>query len=313
MPKATPLLATRSLSKRFGRVQAVKNLDISIHEGDIYGFLGLNGAGKTTTLRMILGLVRPGSGEMELDGVPLSAGSPAGRSKLGALVEGPAFFPRLSGLQNLQLLGGLGGTVTREEAAALMERVGLREAASRPAGTYSLGMKQRLGIALALVGNPRLVVLDEPTNGLDPRGIQDIRRLVVDLNRDQGLTFLLSSHLLGEVEQICSRAGILHQGRLLVEGAVSDLIQEPLPVLRLRLEPVDQAAEVLGRLLGRRGFTHREDGFLVHEADTPGLVADLVAAGLRVHEVSRRARTLEDVFMERVLAEETFPPGASGS
>ena len=213
------VVVTHELTKRYGERAAVDRADMTIRRGEVYGLLGPNGAGKTTALRMLLGLVRPTSGSATVLGE--KPGSPGVLSRVGALVEGPGFYPYLSGRDNLRVLARFAGL---EEVAveAALEQVDLTDRASDRFRSYSLGMKQRLGVAAALLGTPELLILDEPTNGLDPAGMTDMRDLVRALAH-QGQTVLLSSHLLGEVQEICDRVGVISGGRLLAESSVSDL------------------------------------------------------------------------------------------
>ncbi|MPZ26738.1 MAG: ATP-binding cassette domain-containing protein [Micromonosporaceae bacterium] len=287
-----PVVVTERLTKRYGHQVAVDAVSLTVRRGEIYGFLGPNGAGKTTTLRMLLGLVRPTRGRARVLG-----GRPGERSvlrRVGALVEDPGFYPYLSGRDNLRVLARyrrLPDTV----ADQALEQVDLGGRGRDRFRSYSLGMKQRLGVAAALLGEPDLLILDEPTNGLDPAGMADMRRLVRRLT-DQGQTVLLSSHLLGEVQQICDRVGVIAAGRLLTESTVADL--RGTRTLVVRAEPVARAGEVIEIGLGLpvRPF---DGGGLQVDADpdrTPEVVRTLVTAGVDVHEVRPSERTLEEAF-----------------
>jgi ABC-type multidrug transport system ATPase subunit len=215
----TTVASTTSLTKRYGDRVAVDEVSMTVQRGEVYGFLGPNGAGKTTTLRMLLGLVRPTAGSASILGRPAGTYDPDHR--VGALIEGPGFHPYLSGRDNLRHLARLSG-FPATEVERVLERVDLADRGDDKYKGYSLGMKQRLGVASALMGEPELIVLDEPTNGLDPAGMSDMRALVVDLARG-GQTVLLSSHLLAEVQEICDRVGVINGGRLLRESTVADL------------------------------------------------------------------------------------------
>jgi len=311
------VLSTTGLSRSFGRVQAVRGVDIQVRRGDVYGFLGLNGAGKTTTIRMLLGLLRPTAGRISFFGEEIRGRRSAWRRGIGALVEGPAFFGRLTGYENVLLLGRVSGGCSPARASELLELVGLSQAAHRQARTFSLGMKQRLGIALALVGKPRMVILDEPTNGLDPQGIRDVRDLLLRLNAEEGLTLLVSSHLLSEVEQLCTRVGILHEGRLIMQGGVEEIMSRASGEIRLRAEPEEQARRVIAGMKNRlkdggrlefRDPPARERGWIIlrdgGRLDTAELVRTLVAAGVEVSEITRRRPTLEEIFLRQVQPEE---------
>jgi ABC-2 type transport system ATP-binding protein len=286
------VLETRNLTKRYGERLAVDAVSMTVRRGEVYGFLGPNGAGKTTTLRMSLGLVLPTSGTARVLGRP--AGDSAAIAHVGALIEGPGFYPYLSGRANLQVMAryrGLPDTVVDDA----LERVDLADRGRDRFKAYSLGMKQRLGVAAALMGGPELIVLDEPTNGLDPGGMADMRALIVDLARS-GQTVLLSSHLLAEVEEICDRVGVISRGRLLEESTVAELRGGRR--LRIVATPLDRALAV-----GMR-FTEKAqldgDAVLLDVPDerTPEVIRALVGDGLDVHEAIVSERTLEEVFFE---------------
>jgi ABC-type multidrug transport system ATPase subunit len=290
-----PLVETRGLTKRYGqRITAVDNLDLAVWRGEVYGFLGPNGAGKTTTLRMLLGLIEPTSGTASvLRGEP---GSPESLGGVGALVESPAFYPYLSGYDNLRVISRYAG-VPRPRIGEVLETVELSGRAKDRFKKYSLGMKQRLGVAAALLKDPELLILDEPTNGLDPKGMADMRALVRELGRG-GRTVLLSSHLLGEVEQICDRVGVIHKGTLVAEGTVAELRGEE--GLVVRAEPIEEARQISERFKGVEAV-RVADGMLRLTTD-PGRAAEinakLVSAGLRVSELRPAEQSLEEVFLE---------------
>ncbi len=291
-----PVISTRGLTKRYGRVLAVDGVDLDVHEGDRYGFLGPNGSGKTTTVRMLLGLVFPTRGEIEVLGhrVPRHVGRAL--PDIGALVEGPAAYPHLSGRANLSLLDasgpGGGWRTRRRRVGEVLEEVGLSGAGRRPVRTYSLGMKQRLGLAAALVRRPRLLVLDEPTNGLDPRGIVHVRELLVRLN-EQGTTVFLSSHLLAEIEQLCTRVGVLDRGHLVTQTSL-DSLRAPTGRAVVDVADADAALALLdGRVVQREGSRLVVTGLPVEE-----LTRRLVRAGIGVREVGPERRTLEQAVLE---------------
>jgi ABC-type multidrug transport system ATPase subunit len=293
-PDASPLVRTRGLTKRYGGVTAVDGLDLRVGRGEVYGFLGPNGAGKTTTLKMLLGLIRPTAGTAEVLG--LTPGSPDGLAKTGALVESPAFYPYLSGEGNLKVMARYSG-VSNRRVAEVLETVELSGRAKDRYKKYSLGMKQRLGVAAALLKDPDLLILDEPTNGLDPKGMADMRTLIRRLGTGER-TVLLSSHLLGEVEQVCDRVGVIHKGRLISEGAVADLRGGE--ALLIRVEPLEDAARIAERLEGVEGV-ERNDGALrltTAPERAAEINAKLVSAGLRVSELRPAERSLEDAFLE---------------
>ncbi|HEX7340438.1 MAG TPA: ABC transporter ATP-binding protein [Rhodanobacteraceae bacterium] len=213
---------TRNLTRLFRGEHGIRDLDLAVPKGAIYGFLGPNGAGKTTTIRLLLGLLVPDAGYVELFGRKLERHDPATRAGIGAMVEAPSLYPHLSGRDNVEVTRRLLG-LPRTRTDAVLEIVGLRDDARRRVRGYSLGMRQRLGIALALLGEPRLLILDEPTNGLDPAGIAEIRHFIEHMTHELGLTVFLSSHLLGEVEQLATHVGVVQHGRLLFQGALDAL------------------------------------------------------------------------------------------
>ena len=287
MPAA---LSAASLTKRFGERVAVDRVSLEVARGDVYGFLGPNGAGKTTTLRMLVGLIRPTAGEVRLLGVPIREALP----RVGAIVEAPAFYGYLSGRDNLRLLADLTGPCPPARLDAVLDRVGLLDRASDPVRIYSHGMKQRLAIAAALLPGPELVLLDEPTNGLDPMGIRDVRALLRSLAADDGITVFLSSHLLAEVEQVCNRGCVIVAGRLRWEGEVAGLLAARRRI-RLDAEPHELAARVVAAQGARL-----HDGIVTPAVDPADLVAALVAAGARVRQIALETPTLEEVFVEMV-------------
>jgi ABC-2 type transport system ATP-binding protein len=289
------VLRATGLTKRYpGGVLAVDGVDLTVHRGEVYGFLGPNGAGKTTTMRMLLGLIRPTSGTVDLLGEP--PGSPAGLARVGALIESPGFYPYLSGLDNLRILARYGG-VPRGRIDTVLDAVDLTDRAGDRFATYSLGMKQRLGVASALLGDPELLVLDEPTNGLDPAGMADMRALVRRLGAE-GRAVLLSSHLLGEVQQICDRVGVISGGRLIAESTVAELRGQA--ALVIAAAPLDVAARRAVQLLGadRVQVVGAELRLTAGEAEAAEINRELVAAGVEVSELRRAERSLEEVFLE---------------
>jgi ABC-2 type transport system ATP-binding protein len=287
------IVITNGLTKRYGDRLAVDGVSLTVRRGEVYGFLGPNGAGKTTTLRLLLGLVRPTGGEVTVLGRP--PGAPEALARIGALVEQPGFYPYLSGRDNLRVLARYAGLDDVAVEAAL-ELVDLTGRGSDRFRSYSLGMKQRLGVAAALLGRPELLILDEPTNGLDPAGMADMRDLI-RAAADHRQTVLLSSHLLGEVEQICDRVGVIAAGRLLAETTVADLRGQA--GLLVRAEPLPAARAAAERVLGADRLSI-VDGALRLSASAdraPELARALVAAGVTVHELRPCERTLEDAFL----------------
>ena len=291
------MIQTRGLTKTYGDVRAVDDVHLDVREGDVYGFLGANGSGKTTTVRMLLGLVMANDGEAELFGEPMPKSAASVLPRIGALVEGPGAYPHLSGRANLALFDAAAGPRVRRadrrsRITEVLEQVGLDPADKRPTKTYSLGMKQRLGLAAALVRRPPLLVLDEPTNGLDPQGIRDIRELLLGLNR-AGTTIFLSSHLLAEVEQMSTRVGVLDRGRLVLQEDMS-AIRAVTGLVRVRTPDPDAAIALLDGRVQERGAGE----VVVRADDIADLNVRLVTAGVRVTGLEPVRRTLEQVVLE---------------
>jgi ABC-2 type transport system ATP-binding protein len=291
-------LQTENLTKRFGARTAVDRLTIHVEREDIYGFLGPNGAGKSTTLRMLLGLVKPSSGSIKFPVNDSSWEYLRARSRVGAIIETPAFYDNFSARRNLQLLASLSGGVSKKRVEEVLEIVNLRERAGDPVKVYSYGMRQRLGIAQALLPTPQLIILDEPTNGLDPQGIHETRKLIRRLRDEFRLTVLLSSHLLTEIEQLCNRVGIIHEGRLLYEGGPESLLA-PTSLYKVRVDDPAKAVEVLSK---EAGLTVSQNGasFLKIDADQQRLAeanALLVGKGIKVYELSPVQQSLEEAFL----------------
>jgi len=289
------MIRTTALTKRYGAILAVDGVSLDVRAGDIYGFLGANGSGKTTTVRMILGLVLATGGDIQLLGQPMPRAARQVLPGVGALVEGPAAYPYLSGRSNLALLDAMGqGGVRRTRSRRIdevLEQVGLAAVGRRPVKAYSLGMRQRLGLAAALLRAPRLLVLDEPTNGLDPQGIREIRELLLALHAN-GTTVFLSSHLLAEVEQLCTRVGVLDRGRLVLQDELARL-QAPTGRTVVHTPDQDRARALLnGRIEYRDG-----DRLVVRGANAAELNAMLVSDGVRVTELGPERRTLEQVVL----------------
>jgi len=291
----TTVISTRGLVKQYGRLRAVDGIDLNVQAGDVYGFLGANGSGKTTTVRMLLGLVLPTSGEIDLLGERMPRAGRRVLPRVGALIEGPAHYGHLSGRENLSLLdaSGRGGSwrTRRRRVDDALEQVGLAGVGRRPVKAYSLGMRQRLGLAGALMRRPELLVLDEPTNGLDPQGITEVRELLLELHRG-GTTVFLSSHLLAEVEQLCSRVGVLDRGRLVLQDELATLtaptgstvVQTPVP---------DQVRAALdGRVSSIDG-----ERVIVRGSDPAEVNALLVGAGIPVTGLALERPTLEEVVL----------------
>jgi ABC-2 type transport system ATP-binding protein len=295
------LVQTRDLTKVYGgRITAVNRVALSVRRGEVYGFLGPNGAGKTTTLRMLVGLVRPTAGSATVLGKP--PGHPEALARTGVLIESPGFYPYLSGRDNLLVVARYAG-VAGGRVDDVLELVGLTDRAGDRYAGYSLGMKQRLGVGAALLKDPELLVLDEPTNGLDPAGMRDMRALIRELG-SRGHTVLLSSHLLGEVQQVCDRVGVIARGELIAESTVAELRGEA--GLLVAAEPLELARAAAEELLGAENVAV-VDGTLrlrVDPAHAGKVSTALVQAGSTLTELRPLERTLEEAFLEMTGAEE---------
>ena len=299
-----PAIRITNLSKTFGRrrkrIEAVKHVTLDIPVGQVYGFLGPNGAGKTTTIRMMLDLIRPTEGDVTIFGQHVRREHGVLR-RVGAIVEGAMFYNFLSGRRNLEVLARTANDLNPQRIDALLEQVGLAHRADQRVKGYSTGMKQRLGLAAALLGDPDLLILDEPTNGLDPEGMHEIRQFIRSLADDHGKTIFLSSHLLGEVEQVCDRVAIINLGEIVREGMVTDLL-EGKSRLRVEASPLDRAAAVLGE----RWAVSSNGQWLTIDAtreDAPYLVRRLVEQGVDVYQVASQRQTLEEYFLSVVREE----------
>lgn len=300
------ILQTEGLTKRYGNRTVVDRLSLSVARGDIFGFLGQNGAGKSTAIRMWLGLVRPTSGRVLLFGHDRSKHPLQALQRLGAIVEAPAFYENFSGWDNVRMFAAMSGGASRKRIDETLDLVDLLDRAHDPVRTYSHGMRQRLGIAQALLPNPEFIILDEPTDGLDPQGILKIRLLLPRLRDELGLTILLSSHLLHEVERICNTVAIIDEGRLLYQGAVGGLLAKE-KLIKITAEPLELAFRLLSLepslSVNRNGssslYVRMQNDFI------PCVNAMLVANGISVLELSPQRPTLEEVFMS--LTHHTAP------
>jgi len=300
------LLRTEALTKRFGKRVAVDNVFLEIYEGDIYGFLGLNGAGKTTTIRMLLNLVEPSRGKVFIFGKPLRNNFVEIMRDVGvgALVENPTFYPYLSAYKNLEILRIIAGNTSIGRIEEVLEMVGLTSRMHDKVRTYSQGMKQRLGIAQAILGGPRFCILDEPTNGLDPEGINHIRSLIKELNRKSGTTFLISSHLLHEIEIMCNRVGVIHNGKLFVQDSVDKLLASNIECLKIKVLPaqIQKAKDIIRKKSWVKKLEGQEDGSLtvkIEGSSFADLNTELVGAGINVSEFTPVRIILESYFLEK--------------
>ncbi|HEV7694176.1 MAG TPA: ABC transporter ATP-binding protein [Hyphomonadaceae bacterium] len=296
------MIETQSLTRHFGKRLAVDGVSMTVPDKAVYGFLGRNGAGKTTTLKMLLGLIRPDSGTAKICGIDVSQDRIGAARKIGALLEAHGFYANLSGQENLELTRRLLG-VAPSEIDRVLDVVDMTANAARRVGQYSLGMKQRLGLARAMIGAPPVLILDEPTNGLDPDGIADMRAFLKTLPERTGATVLLSSHLLGEIEQIASHVGIIHEGRLMLEGDLAQLKAGLAPQITV---DTDDPARVSALATGR-GFAVSQDAGRVVAKLKPGDDARTAAAtlnralneaGIAVFSIGPSARTLEGIYRD---------------
>lgn len=293
------ILQTHQLGKRFGKRWAVKNLNLNVQRGDVFGFLGPNGAGKSTTIRMLFSLITPTTGDVRLFDSSLKSHRSDVLRRVGGIVEKPDFYEYLSAYKNLEIVGSFGGGVHRGRILEVLELVGLADRTYDRVKTYSHGMKQRLGIGQALLLDPELVILDEPTSGLDPQGMKEVRDLIVHLSRDQKKTVILSSHFLNEVEMVANRMAIINKGELVVQGTVNALLDEGEKYVIVRAEPYQKVISLLKqqkRIVKK--FTQKDDVFEVTMdfADIPTLNKAFVQAHISVQALVPR-RSLEDFFL----------------
>jgi ABC-2 type transport system ATP-binding protein len=292
------ILRTTGLTKQFGRLMAVKNLNLELRRGEVFGFLGPNGAGKSTTVGMILGLIRPTSGKVEIFGQDISVNPWSALRRIGAVIEEPAFYPYLSGWNNLKTLARSIGDIPDSRIDEVLVRVNLRDRAGDKYSHYSMGMKQRLGIASTLLRDPELIILDEPTNGLDPAGTKEVRDLIPQLAHERR-TVLLCSHLLHEVEMVCDRVAIIKQGSMIANATVEELTARG-RMLQIKVENPEQAAEVLKRMPWIKS-ARVEDGYLVVDAppDSGSQVNRVLAENkIFASEIMMRNISLESIFLE---------------
>jgi len=298
MPRAEEeIIETSHLTKIFKNRTAVSDLNLSVFEGDVFGFLGPNGAGKSTTIRMLLGLIRPTTGAIRLFKKPFPKFRKESLLKIGALVERPDFYPYLSARKNLEILGRLSGGVPQTRINEVLEIVRLRDRANDHVKVYSQGMKQRLGIAQALLNNPKLVILDEPSLGLDPQGMKEVRELIQSIS-GQRVTIFLSSHLLHEVEQICTRMAIIHRGEILIQGDVQELLKSGKTTLTIRTPELARAQSVLKGTRFLEAVDIREDALKIQidYSKIPEINELLVRSQIPIFELTPKT-SLEDFYL----------------
>jgi ABC-type branched-subunit amino acid transport system ATPase component len=295
------IIKVEGLCKTFGKLQAVNNLSFSVNEGDVYGFLGQNGAGKSTTIRMLLTLIAPTSGTLELFGKSLSSHRKEILSQIGAMIERPDLYKYLSAYDNLKLFAKLSGCkVTNQLLMNQLEMVGLADRANDKVKGFSQGMKQRLGIAIALVHNPALVILDEPTNGLDPQGIADIRNLIKSLSTDHKKTVVVSSHLLNEIEQVASRILIIDKGKKIIEGTTQELLDPNQTVVDIETNDSQKAYTLLSASTWAnhlQPLTNNKNSLTLNKHQIPDLLRSLVEMNIDVYALQQR-HSLEDYFLK---------------
>ena len=298
------VIQTTGLSKRYKDRWAVDHLDLRVEQGDIYGFIGQNGAGKSTTLKLLCGLARPTQGEALIFGKPVR--DSVARRRVGSLIEQPGLYPDLSGRENLRLYAALLGLDSPErQVAEILKTVGLSPKEKKPVRHYSMGMKQRLGVGLALLGGPDLLLLDEPINGLDPEGIREMRELLLRLNQERGLTILVSSHILGELSKIATRYGIIQEGRMVEQITAGELEQKCTDYLHLKADQPQKAAALLEREFHLTRWEMRPEGEvrIYDPVDAKAVGQVLIQAGIAVEEMSLHRQDLEGYFLERMGGE----------
>jgi ABC-type multidrug transport system ATPase subunit len=294
------------LSKSLGKRKIIDNIDLLVKEGDVFGFLGPNGSGKTTTIRMLLGLIHSDQGTIKLNGYDVKKDFYKAIESVGAVVETPKFYPYLSGRKNLELMGNLIPNLQDKKIDEVLEMVGLANRGDDRFRTYSLGMKQRLGIANALLNNPKLVILDEPTNGLDPSGMKEVRDIILKLAHEQGITFFISTHLLHEVEQICSRVAILQKGKILTQGSVKDLMGTHCEIVEVYTPSPKQAEELLKKMNWVKSVEKSQNGLIVNleKGHASELNRYLITNGIDVEYLFPRKQSLESIFIELTKGED---------
>ncbi|WP_281864795.1 ATP-binding cassette domain-containing protein [Planomicrobium okeanokoites] len=297
------ILKTAELTKRYGADFALDHVDVNVQKGDIYGLIGQNGAGKSTLLRLVTGLAFPTNGSMELFGESEGEGFGRARKRVGAIIESPALFPNMTAVENLEIHRLQKGIPGKECIARTLELVDLAHTGKKKTKNFSLGMKQRLGLAVALLSDPEFLILDEPTNGLDPTGIIELRHLLKKLNREKGLTVLISSHILSEVHQLATVFGIIHQGKLLEQTTAKELDQKCKQHWRIQVDDPKKAATVLEDKLGTADFEVLNDGTIKlysHLDQVRTVSMALTASGLVIEHLSQTGDSLETYFSKLV-------------
>lgn len=301
-----PILQTFGLGKQYKKRWAVRNLNLEVFPGDVFGFLGPNGAGKSTTIRMLLSLIRPTEGDLKLFGHSVLSERTEALMKVGGIVEKPDFYLYLTAARNLEVVGALSGEIQRSRIYEVLELVGLKERSNDKVKTFSHGMKQRLGIAQALLNDPELIVLDEPTSGLDPQGMREVRQLVLHLAKERGKTVFLSSHLLSEIEQVANRMAIINRGELVIQGEVTKLLDEGEHYVVIRGNP---AGKIRSALKSQKRFvqsfkeTNGDFHVMMGFDAIPEVTRRLVRNGVSIQAIIPR-RSLEDLFISITESEQ---------
>ncbi|WP_074042225.1 ABC transporter ATP-binding protein [Desnuesiella massiliensis] len=296
------ILEVNNLTKYFGKRKVINEISLKVQKGDIYGFLGQNGSGKTTTIRMLLNLIHSDGGTIKIKNFDVKKDFRKAIESVGAIVETPKFYSYLSGRKNLELMANLVPNIDEDRVEQVLEMVGLLNRAKDKVKTYSLGMKQRLGVANALLNNPELIILDEPTNGLDPQGMKEIREMIVDLSKNQNITFFISTHLLHEVEQICNRVSILHQGSIVIEGEVKDLLNKDFETIEIHTKHIDRALEEVGKLHFVKSSKEFDGGIKldIEKGYSSELNSCLVSRDIEVSYIIPQKQSLESFFIDSI-------------
>ena len=296
------IFQTEDLTKRYSKVNVVDSVSLRVRPGAIYGFVGKNGAGKTTFIRMILGLTRKTGGIISyFDGIQAHMA----RKRIGSLVESPSFYPNMSAKENVEIFCRMIGE-NPKKSGEILETVGLADTGKKRAGKFSLGMKQRLGIALSLVGNPELLILDEPINGLDPTGIAEVRKLIISLNKEHGKTVFISSHLISELEKVATRYGIIAKGRLVEEITSAELDEKCRSKTLMITDSPEKAAELIKKLLDSQDIELNSEGGIIigTRIDNIGKITnELFNSGITVNSISSTESTVEAYFIEKMEGE----------
>lgn len=295
------ILKTTNLSKQYKNKKAVSGVNINVEKGDIYGFLGQNGAGKTTTIRMIMGLIKPTEGEVSMFGQKIIPGQYSHYGRIGSIIEASAFYPNLTAAENLEISRRLMGITNKGYLEEALESTGMTEVRNKKVKGFSLGMKQRLGIARALLHKPELLILDEPTNGLDPVGIKEIRRLILDLSMKRKITIFISSHILSEIQQIATKIGIIHEGTLLEEIEFDELKKKSRSYVELKINNDKKASFLLEKSLGITDYKIIEQGIIrIYEKLNEAAAINRIMSenGLEVSGINVMNDTLEDYFLQ---------------